>query len=222
MIIVIGGEKGGTGKTTLAIHLAAARTILRKDALLVDTDKQASAYSWVAVRDTNGIEPRVKCVQLFGKTIGKEINDLAKRYNDIIIDTGGRDSVELRAAISVADRFFIPVQPSQFDVWSLAKMDTLIEEVLPYNADLKAFTILNRTSPNPLVTEAREVITILSEYPNLIFSGAIIRDRIAFRKIIAQGITLFDMKPTNEIEKAMSEISHLYELIYDNEEQTSH
>ena len=83
-----------------------------KDTLLIDTDKQASAYSWVAVRNINGITPRIKCVQLLGKTIGNEITDLAKRYDELIIDAGGRDSVELRAAISVANKLFIPVQAS--------------------------------------------------------------------------------------------------------------
>ena len=127
MIILFGGEKGGTGKTTLATNLAAMRARAGRDVLLIDTDPQGSASYWTQCRDEEKVEPRVACVQKFGKGLQAEVRDLANRYQDIIIDAGGRESVELRAGIVVADFAFIPIQPSQFDVWTLGRMDDLVK-----------------------------------------------------------------------------------------------
>src|SRR5512143_948356 len=117
MITLIGGEKGGTGKTTLAVNLAALRTLQGRDVLLIDTDIQASASYWTQSRDEAEVQPRVACIQKFGKGLQTEVQDLARRYQDIIIDAGGRDSVELRIGLVVAKRAFIPIQSSQFDIW---------------------------------------------------------------------------------------------------------
>ena len=117
MIILIGGEKGGTGKTTLATNMAAMRALAGRDVLLIDTDPQGSANYWAQNRDEEEISPRVACVQKFGKGLPAEVKDLAVRYQDIIIDAGGRDSVELRSAMVIADQAYIPIQPSQFDIW---------------------------------------------------------------------------------------------------------
>ena len=156
MIILIGGEKGGTGKTTLATNLAVLRARARKDVLLIDTDKQQSAATWTQIRGENGTKPSISCVQLFGKGVNNQIPDLAKRYDDIIIDAGGRDSVELRAAMVKADKLFIPFQPSQYDVWTLDHMQELVETSRGFNPDLEAFCVINRASPIPQVTEYKD------------------------------------------------------------------
>ena len=93
MIILIGGEKGGTGKTTIAINLATLHALNGKDILLVDTDKQGSANSWAESRDEEQQLPRITCIQKFGKNLARDIKDLEPRYEDIIIDAGGRDSM---------------------------------------------------------------------------------------------------------------------------------
>ncbi len=102
MILLLGGEKGGTGKSTMATNLAAAHLINGKDVILVDADKQASSSDWAALRDENEITPRVPCVQKLGKKLHVEIQDLEKRYETVIVDYGGRDSIEMRSAMLVA------------------------------------------------------------------------------------------------------------------------
>ena len=98
-ITVFGGEKGGTGKTTLATNIAAMLALRGKDVLLLDTDRQGTASFWATVREEEKIEPRVACVQKFGKGLPAQVRDLAERYDEIIIDAGGRDSMELRYAL---------------------------------------------------------------------------------------------------------------------------
>ena len=144
MIIVIGGEKGGTGKTTICTNIASIMAREGSDLLIIDTDKQGSASAWSALRDENKHVKRIPCIQKFGSTIATEINDLRKRYDDIIIDAGGRDSVELRGAMTVADIIYIPIQASQFDVWTLGAMDLLLTQATTFNARLKAIAVINR------------------------------------------------------------------------------
>ena len=81
---------------------------------------------------------------------------MAENTRDIIIDAGGRDSVELRAAMTVADALYIPIQASQFDVWTLGPMNSLVEQAQAINERLRAFAVLNRASTNPSVKEAED------------------------------------------------------------------
>ena len=212
MIVLVGGEKGGTGKTTLAIHLAAIRTAAGKEVLLVDTDKQGSASSWCAIRDEVGRAPRVACIQKFGRTLGADIRAMAGKYDDIIIDAGGRDSVELRAAMTVSDALYIPIQASQFDVWTLDQMNTLVEQVSAINERLHAFALLNRASSNPAVREADEARSALAEYANLRIAASIIRDRIAFRKSAREGSTVGEIADLDP--KAIAEVNGLYKEVF--------
>ena len=182
MIVLIGGEKGGTGKTTLATNLAQMRAARGHDVLLVDTDKQESASSWASLRAEEGIDPTITAVQKLGKNITRDLLDLAKRYDDLVIDAGGRDSFELRAALVATEQIFIPVQASQFDVWTLGNMAELVEQAQVLNPRLRAFVVLNRASPNPSVSEAKEAESLLDDFPALTFCGVTLRDRIAFRK----------------------------------------
>jgi chromosome partitioning protein len=212
-IIVFGGEKGGTGKTTLATNIAAILAMKGKDTLLLDTDKQGTASFWAAVREEDSVEPRVACVQKFGKGLPAQARDLAQRYDEVIIDAGGRDSMELRYALGVADRAYIPVQPFQFDIWTIRQMDNLIEMATSVNQNLEAFIVLNRASTNPVIKEDQETRDYILEenFGYLSLAGAIIRDRIAFRKAARGGLSVMEW---SQDKKAISEITKLYEEIY--------
>jgi chromosome partitioning protein len=212
MIILIGGEKGGTGKTTLATNLAVLRAREKKDVLLLDTDKQGSASCWAQMRGENNTDPSVNCVQLFGKGLGSQVGDLAKRYEDIIIDAGGRDSVELRAAMVVADKVFIPFQPSQYDVWTLDHMQELVVTARGFNPDLEAYAVISRASTIPQVTEYKDAQELFADYEHLELVPTIIRDRISYRKTAREGLSVIEHKPSDE--KAVSELQALYEEVF--------
>ncbi len=214
-ITVFGGEKGGTGKTTLATNIAAMLAGHGKDVLLIDTDRQGTASLWATVRDEEELECRVSCVQKFGKGLPAQIRDLAERYDEIIIDAGGRDSLELRYAIGVADKVYIPVQPFQFDIWTIRQMDNLVEMARGLNAGLEANLVLNRVSTNPMVHEDRDTRDFISQenFQNLQLLQPMIRDRISFRKAARDGLSVVEF---GQDRKAMVEIQELYEEIYGN------
>ncbi len=215
MIVLIGGEKGGTGKTTIATNLAAMRALAGRDVLIIDTDPQGSANYWAQSRDEENVNPRVACIQKFGKGLPKEVQDLAHRYQDIIIDAGGRDSVELRSALVVAQKAYIPIQPSQFDIWTLGQMDELVETAKAFNPDLQARVIISRSSTNPSVHESDDTGKLLDDFTNLDLAIVTIRDRIAYRKAAKDGLAVIELKPKDP--KAVEEMETLYLEVFGNE-----
>ena len=212
-ITVFGGEKGGTGKTTLATNIAAMLALKGRDVLLLDTDKQGTASFWATIREEENIEPRVACVQKFGKGLPAQVRDLAERYDEIIIDAGGRDSMELRYALGVANRAYIPVQPFQFDIWTIRQMDTLVEMAKGLNEELTAFIVLNRVATNPAIREDRETREFITQedFQHLTLAESMIRDRIAFRKAARDGLAVSEF---GQDSKAVNEMNQLYEEIY--------
>lgn len=212
-ITVFGGEKGGTGKTTIATNIAAMLAVNGKDVLLLDTDRQGTASFWATVREEEKIEPRVACVQKSGKGLPAQIRDLAERYEEIIIDAGGRDSLELRYALGVADRAYIPIQPFQFDIWTIRQMDSLVEMAKSLNENLAAFLVLNRVATNPVIREDRETREFIDQenFQHVSLLQSMIRDRIAFRKAARDGLAVQEYGQDN---KASAEMKQLYEEIY--------
>ena len=187
--------------------------------LLVDTDPQGSASYWASSRDEDGVKPRVACIQKFGKGLQGEVQDLAGRYEDIVIDAGGRDSVELRAAMVVAQKAFVPIQASQFDIWTLGRMNDLVVTAQGFNADLRAWVVISRGSTNPLVAEIAEAREILEDFEHLALAENVIRDRIAYRKAARDGFSVTEMQPADP--KASAEMNALYAEIFNDDQQVT-
>lgn len=213
MIVLIGGEKGGPGKTTLATNIAAIRTNEIEDVLLVDTDRQPTSSYWCSLREDKGVKPRVASIQKYDKAVRTEIVELKRKYTDIIIDAGGRDSPELRGALLVCDKAVFPLRPSQFDLWTLGRLNSLVETALEINENLKAFVVINQSSPNPAVKEAEEMKTFLTEFDSIKLLTSVICERIVFRRASLNGMAVTEYKP--EDQKAIDEINHLYKEIFD-------
>lgn len=212
MIVLIGGEKGGTGKTTIVTNLAAIAVNNKKDLLLVDTDKQGSASAWASIRDEDDKAKRIPSVQKFGDSVAKEIKALNDKFQDILIDAGGQNSQELRGAMLVADKMYIPIQAAQFDVWTLGVMDKLVSQAKIMNEKLMAYVIINRGTTNPSIGEVEEVVSVISEFDYLELSPCILRERIAFRKAARDGLSVTEMIKSDP--KANQEIYELYKEIF--------
>lgn len=215
-VILVGGEKGGAGKTTDAINLAVMRAIAGSDVLLLDADKQLTTSTWETVRGEEGVMPRVPTVQKLGSGIPAQVQDFKGRYADIIIDSGGRDTPELRYCLAVADKAFIPVLPSDFDTWTLRTMDRLVEMAKAFNPELKAYILIGRASTHPQSKEVEDTIKdILAEkFEHLTLAETVIYERVAYRKAARNGRAIVELLSKDRDEKALAEIEAFYQEVF--------
>ena len=204
MIVLIGSSKGGVGKSTIAVNLAAMRAGQGRDVLLVDADKQLSAQQWAAIRKQEGINPALTCVCIQGRTLTQEVRALSEKYQDIVIDAGGWDSVELRAALLVADLVVTPSMPSQFDIFALSTMDRLVGDAQAFNTALRAAILVNGAPTNPAQTDEADMREYLAEMVNYTILTTTVRSRKAYRLCARDGLAAPEFAKADE--KASAEM----------------
>jgi chromosome partitioning protein len=214
MILVCGGIKGGVGKTTLATNMAILLSAHQRDVLLVDADEQETASDFTMVRNETLAAAGgagYTAVKLHGSSVRTDTIRLANKYDDVVIDVGGRDTAGQRAALSIADVYAIPFLPASFDVWSLEKVATLIEEARAFNDKLRAVCFLNRADSRGPDNE--EAAQIAKELPNIDFLETPLGNRKAFRAAAAQGLAVTEIKPGDI--KAINEVMTLFRFLCD-------
>lgn len=210
-VILVGGTKGGVGKTTLAANLAVLLANRGADVCVLDADPQASATRWSERRTQQyGSRPVVHCVQRNGD-VRTTVLDQAARYQYVIVDAGGRDSKELRSALLAADVFLTPLRASQFDVETLAALGEVLTATLLYNPSLRRHSVLSIAPTNPRINEVSEARADLGEaYGNLLpLLATVVRERKAYRDAALAGLGVVEMDnalAAAEIEALAAEI----------------
>lgn len=210
MIIVIGGIKGGSGKSTLATNLTVIRALEGKRVLMVDADEQRSASDWAEHRENLGITTPWTTVQLLGATVRSQLLKMAKDYDDVIVDTGGRDTTSQRSALTVADLFLAPFQPRSLDVWTAGKVVSLVEEIRAVNPKLKAYAVINRADAQGV--DNQDAADILKESDGITYLPASIGQRKAFANAAAEGLGIIELKTQDK--KAIAEIRQLCAALF--------
>lgn len=215
--ILIGGEKGGTGKSTVATNLATMLTIAGKDTHLIDCDKQQTSLKFANRRATQELSPPIVSTHLAGDQLQVPLADLAKRYEAIVIDVGGQDSVELRASMITpsVQRMIIPVQAGYFDLETLVTMDNLVKTSRVYNPSLKAYCLINRAPTHTQVTVAKEAKEFISEeLDHLELLETILHDRVSYSYAAAKGECVVEHEYRAKRDgKASREMCNLYKEI---------
>ena len=207
MIVALLAEKGGTGKTTLATDLAGMRA-RNRTVLLVDADPQGSSHFWEQTRITASLF-QVDSETLHGESFARRLRNLVPRYDDVVIDTGAGDNIEMEAA---------PVQPSGVDVATMGLVDHRVAQALELNPSLRAWALLNRVSPNSRNRDEAEARAVLSgctaiRVADIRVADIRVCDRVAFPRALTAGLIVWEYRVGAT--KAHEEIEAVYELVFD-------
>ena len=209
MILLLGGEKGGTGKSTLATNLAAWLALQGRDVILVDTDVQRTAANWVDRRNLLSGVPAVHCTERRGNVF-HALRDLAKRYEEVIVDAGGRDSEELRTALVATQKVYVPLKASQPDLETSLHMNELVQLAQGMNPALEARVLISMAPTNPSIKETTEAQALLRELSVLTPSTVTISERKVYRDAMTEGRGAYEL----DNDKARAEITALAREIY--------
>ncbi|MGL5358792.1 MAG: AAA family ATPase [Shewanella sp.] len=161
MIVLIGGEKGGSGKSCLAQNIAVFLTCdVGASVIMVDCDPQRTTSDWIQARNNNPQLASINCVQLYGK-IRNDLLSLEQHYDFVLVDCGGQDNLALRATMSVASHILMPLRPKRRDLKTVSHMDDIVATCKMINPKLQASFVITQCPnlPNQAsrILEAKEV-----------------------------------------------------------------
>lgn len=207
MIIGLLNQKGGVGKTTLSVNLAASFARTGERVLLIDVDPQGSALDWAAARED---APFFSVIGLPRATVHKEITQIGHSYDHIIIDGPPRVTDLARSALMASDFVLIPVLPSPYDIWAADGIVKLIDEARVYKENIKSAFVINRKIVNTAI--GRDVNEALGIYPVHVLSSSVAQ-RVIFAEAAAQGKAVYEIDKQGpaaaEIEAVAAEIKEL-------------
>ena len=208
MIILIAHQKGGVGKSTLAVNFAAELQARGKDVLIAEADPTIhTARVWAKARKLAGGE-QITSAKLEGN-ITADLKDLGRRYDYVIVDVAGKDSREMRSAMLAAHVMVAPMQPSQPDMDAAESLSGVIEEARDFNPELTVLAVLNRCPTNWNSSEVQEAIQYLRDFPILPLASVRIHERKVFRTSMeaGRGVTeMGDQKAKAEIQILLDEV----------------
>ncbi len=184
MIIAFLNQKGGVGKTTLAMHLAAELSCSRFQVMVIDADPQGSALDWSQARQRAGLPRLFGVVGIPRETLHQEVPAIARIVDHVVIDGPPRVTALARSAILAADVVLIPVQPSPYDVWACTDIVSLVREAMIYKPTLRAAFVISRRVARTII--GRDVASALEQFDLPILNGAI-SQRIAFAESAING-----------------------------------
>lgn len=209
MIISILNQKGGTGKTTLAVNLARGYTKLGTKTLLVDSDSQGSAQRWHERSGGDLID--MTCLPM--TTLDKDVMKFVDRYDRIIIDGIPRVSPLTICAIKSATLILIPVQPSPYDIWATEDLVRNVKDRIDMTEGrTKAFFVVSRKITGTKI--GKEIEEELKKLELPVFQNGT-SQRVAYATSVEKGLSVLDGEyhgsdACREIESIINEIEGWY------------
>lgn len=199
-VIAVLNQKGGSGKTTIATHLARGLQLQGHSVLLVDSDQQGSARDWRAVDEDNP----VPVIGLDRPTLDKDLKNVSDK-EFVVIDGSPQATNLALSAIKAADFVLIPVQPSPYDVWATSDLVDLVQQRIEMtDGKLKAALVVSRAIQNTNI--GKEVAAVLQDY-NLPVLDARIVQRVSYPNSASVGKTVFETESAKS--SAVTEITQL-------------
>ena len=199
MIISFVNQKGGVGKTTTAINIAASLRRKNFSVVFVDADPQGSAIQWHAVENNTAFE----IMHHPGSVDASDMDELSRSYDFVIIDAPPAIGGIARSILAVSDLAIVPLSPSSLDVWSCWGTLEMIEEARQSNPDLQVRLLINRKIPGTRVgRDAREALEVF----DVELLDTELCQRVAYIDAMTSGVSVMQYAPGS---KAAAEIEIL-------------
>tara|TARA_R110000868_G_scaffold410060_2_gene697054 strand:- start:1633 stop:2220 length:588 start_codon:yes stop_codon:yes gene_type:complete len=195
------------------VNLAIARALSGRDVWLIDGDRQGTAQTAISIRAEAGHQPGISCATYpDGPTLRAQVQQQAGKFDDIIIDAGGRDSTALRAALVLSDVLLIPFQPRSYDVWALNDIAALVDEARSVRDGLRAVAVLNCADSGEASTDNADAAAAVADVPQFEYLATPIRRRKAFANAAGAGLSVLELKPADK--KAIDELNALISALF--------
>ncbi len=208
-IIAVVGNKGGTGKTTLALNIAAALAQRGDSVVIVDADPQQSAYQWrLTGADDNGVPAVVAAAMGLDKTV----RALGEAHAHVVIDCPPSiKATQAEQALTLADHALVPVQPSPMDLWATTHIAKVIERLRPENPRLRALIVMSQLEPRTTLSRLMPEAAAELDLP---VAAAGIRRRSIHRHCALEGRSVFQAGKRGA--DAAAEIQQLLTELFDH------
>ena len=215
MIYSICNEKGGSGKTTLAINLA-TKLNAKSKTLLIDLDPQKSINAFLSFRDENKMPFDFKSSN--NEELQSLLTQALQNYTNIVIDTGGRDSKEMRSAMIYSDICSITTIPNGIDASVLDKMLDYLKKAKKIQKNLKGFVLISKANSNPFlqnkIKEFQDFLKSKNTKKDFCLLDSILYEREAYKESILQGKGITENSKNSK--KAQEEFLQLFQELERN------
>lgn len=210
-------HQGWHSKSTLTTCLGALLANQGKRVALLDADPQATTKGWLDRR--NKFQPDAAKVQAFcvEGDVYNPARDLAKVYDEVLVDTAGSSNGELTTALLAAQVVLVPFRPSVPDLDAMTTVNKLLRDARNMRVALdkgpRALAVVSLASTNPRVTEVAEAREYMAKFPEIELLSVFVRDRKEYRNSMLAGLGVTES--SNQLAK--SEIEALAAILYPNE-----
>lgn len=214
-ILLFGSDKGGVGKTTTTANMASMLANKKKSVGILKSDKNRDMLNWSEDRQANGFPP-VPVHEAYGD-ISKEIKKLSTRYEYLLVDCAGHDSIEFRSALTVSDIMITLVKPSsKFERNTLTELTEKVRKAQKINTKLQPWVLFTRieTNKSSKVKDAIELDKLLRSDPIWIQP---LKTRISqldiFENACNEGAGVHDVARASSVSKAKAQLELLAQEI---------